>query len=113
MHEGKEPIHFDEITKLHSKKRGRSLLQVEEQVQMYLKKIRKEGGVVSASIVLAASKGILQSIDCTQLAEFEGHTRLSREWAYKFLHHINFVKRKATTANSKHAPDDFARLKLL
>ena len=78
---------------------------------MYLKKIRGEGGVVSASIVVATSKGILQSIDWTQLAEFGGHIRLSREWAYKLLRRMNFVKRKATTAKSKYAPDDFARVK--
>lgn len=30
--------------------------QVEEQVQMYLKKIQGQGGVVSASIVAAATK---------------------------------------------------------
>ena len=78
---------------------------------MYLKKIREEGGVVSASIVVAASKGILQSIDRTQLAEFGGHICLSREWAYKLLQRMNFVKRKATTAKSKCDPDDFARLK--
>ena len=60
---------------------------------------------------MAATKGILQSIDRTQLAEFGGHIRLSREWAYKLLHRMNFVKRKATTAKSKYAPDDFARQK--
>ena len=104
----------DEITKLHPKKRGRPLLlgaQVEEQVQMYLKKIREEGGVVSAFIAVAASKGILQSSDWTQLAAFGGHIRLSRKWVYKLLHCMNFVKRKATTAKSKYAPDDFARIK--
>ena len=66
---------------------------------------------MSASIVVAASKGILLSIDRTQLAEFGGHIHLSGEWAYKLLHLMNFVKRKATTAKSKHAPEDFARLK--
>ena len=80
-------------------------------MQIYLKKIREEGGAVSASIVVAASKGILHSIDQTQLEEFGGHIHLSREWAYKLLHRMNFVKRKATTAKSKYAPDDFARVK--
>ena len=86
-------------------------VQVEEQVQTYLKKIREQGGVVSASIVVAASKGILLSIDQSQLVEFGGHINLSREWAYKLLHRMNFVKRKATTAKSKYTPEDFARRK--
>ena len=64
--------------------------QVKEQVQTYLKKIREQGGDVSASIVAsivaAASKGILLSIDWTQLAEFGGHIHLNRGWAYKLLH---------------------------
>ena len=47
----------------------------------------------------------------TQLAKFGGHICLSREWAYKLLHRMKFVKRKATTAKSKYAPDDFARVK--
>ena len=105
---------LDEIAELHPQRRGRTLLlgvQVEEQVQTYLKKIREQGVVVSASIVVAASKGTLLSIDRTQLAEFGGHIHLSREWAYKLLHLMNFVKRKATIAKSKHAPEDFARLK--
>ena len=67
---------------------------------------------MSAFVVAAASKGILLSTDQTQLAEFGGHIHLSREWAYKLLHRMHFVKRKATTSKSKHAPEDFARLKL-
>ena len=78
---------------------------------MYLKKIREQGGVVSASIVVAASKGILLSIHQSQLVEFGGHINLSKEWAYKLLHRMNFVKRKATTAKSKYTPEDFARQK--
>ena len=66
---------------------------------------------MSTSIVVASSKGILHSIDRNQLAEFGGHIQLSREWAYKLLRRMNFIKRKATTANSKHAPEHFARLK--
>ena len=78
---------------------------------MYLSKTREQGGVVSASIVVVATRGILLSIDKTQLVEFGGHTKISRHWAYKLLNRMNFVKRKATTSKSKHTPKDFARLK--
>ena len=51
------------------------------------------------------------SRDRTQLAEFGGHIQLSRQWAYLLLSRTNFVKRKATTAKSKHTPADFAAAK--
>ena len=68
--------------------RGRPLLlgkNIDEQVQLYLHKIRENGGVVTASVVVAAARGILMSRDRTQLAEFGGHIELSREWAYHLL----------------------------
>lgn len=51
------------------------------------------------------------SRDRTQLAEFGGHIDLSRQWAYHLLSRMKFVRRKATTAKSKYAPDDFAAVK--
>ena len=51
------------------------------------------------------------SHDRTQLAEFGGHIQLSRQWAYHLLSRMNYVKRKATTAKSKHTPADFAAAK--
>ena len=60
---------------------------------------------------MAAARGILMSRDRTQLAGFGGHIELSRQWAYHLLGRTKFVKRKATTAKSKHAPKDFAAVK--
>ena len=71
----------------------------------------KGGGVVTASVVVAATRGILISRDRTQLAEFGGHIQLSRQWAYHLLSRMKFMKRKATTAKSKHTPADFAAAK--
>ena len=102
------------MNELHPKKRGRPLLlgkNIDEQVQLYLHKIRENGGVVTASVVVAAARGILMSRDRTQLAEFGGHIELSREWAYHLLRRMKFVRRKATTAKSKHTPEDFAAAK--
>ena len=45
------------------------------------------------------------------LAEFGGHVQLNKHWAYSLLSRIKFVKRKATTAKSKHQTADFAWLK--
>ena len=78
----------DEIAELPPKKRGRRLLlgkNMDEQLQLYLKKIRDQGGIVTASVAVAAARGIVMAVDRQQLAEFGGHIKLSREWAYHLL----------------------------
>ena len=47
----------------------------------------------------------------SKLSEFGGHISLNRHWAYSLLERINFVKRKATTAQSKYKIDSFKRVK--
>ena len=104
----------DEIAGIPPKKRGRPLLlgkNMDEQLQLYLKKIRDQGGIVTAFVAVAAARGIVMAVDRRQLAEFGGHIKLSREWAYHLLARMNFVRRKATTAKSKHTPKDFAATK--
>ena len=84
------------------KKRGRSLLlgdDLDEKVRLYLKNVRKGGGVVSARIAMAAARGILLSYD------------KYRYWAYSLLTRMNFVKRKATTAKSKYTGSNFEEAK--
>ena len=61
---------------------------------------------MSALVSLAAARGILLSIDCTQLVEYRGHIQLNKQWAYKLLHRINFMKRKLTTSKRKYSPKD-------
>ncbi len=104
----------EDIAELPPKKRGRPLLfgkNIDGQVQLYLHKIQENGGVVTASVIVAAARGIVMSRDCTHLAEFGGHIELSRQWAYHLLSRMKFVRRKATTAKSKHTPADFAAVK--
>ena len=36
---------------------------------------------------------------------------MNRHWAYHFLGRMKFVRRKATTSKSGHAPEDFAAMK--
>ena len=102
------------VTTLSPKKRGRPILlgaHIDKQVQLYLKKIREHGGVITASVVVAAARGILMAQDKSLLAEFGGHITLSRHWAYHLLNRMNFVRRKATTSKSKYKPADFAAVK--
>ena len=102
------------VSTLSPKKRGRPVLlgqHVDKQVQLYLKKIREQGGVITASVVVAAAHGILMALNKSLLTEFGGHITLSRHWAYHLLNRMNFVRRKATTSKSKYKPADFAKVK--
>ena len=86
---------------------------MDAQVQLYLKNVREGGGPVTARIAIAAARGIMLSSDAAKnkLSEFGGHISLSRHWAYSLLERMNFVKRKATTAQSKYNIDSFKRVK--
>ena len=103
-----------DVTQLPPKKRGRPVLlgeALDTKVQHYLHRVRQGGGVVSARIVMAAARGILLSSQRSRLAEFGGDVEINRHWAYALLRRMNFVKRKATTAKSKHSTEAFAQLK--
>ena len=100
--------------KFPERQRGRPLLLgdcLEEKLQMYIKRVREEGGVVSSKIVMAAARGMLLSYDRSKLAENGGHICLNRHWAYSFLRRMSFVQRKATTSLSKYSVSDFAEVK--
>ena len=96
------------------KKRVRPVLlgeDLDRKVQMYLKKVREGGGVCSARIAIATAKGIVLSYDRSMLVEFGGHVRLNRSWAYSLLNRMQFVRRKVTTAKSKHLVAECKQLK--
>ena len=53
----------EDLINLPTKKRGRPLMlgdDVDAQLQANIKMIREQGGVVTASVVVAAAKGILK-----------------------------------------------------
>ena len=75
---------YQEVDYLLLNKSGRPLFlgeQIYKQLQLYLKKVRDQGGVITASVVVAAACGILMSneFDCDKLVEFGGHINLSRQ----------------------------------
>ena len=80
-------------------------------MQLYLKKVREGGGVVSAQIVMTAARGILLTCERLMLVEFGGYIELNRHWVYSLLHRINFVQRKVTTAIKKCDIADFKSIK--
>ncbi len=67
--------------------------------------------MVTARVAIAAARAIILTQDKSKLVEFGGHICLNRTWAYSLLRHMKFVKRKATTAKSKLAVEDFAQRK--
>ena len=103
-----------EVTILHEKRRGRRVLlgaDLDEKVQLYLKKVREGGGVVTARIAMAAAKGILMSSNRGALVEFGGHIAITKSWAFSLLKRMDFVQRKCTTSKSKHSLSHFKELK--
>ena len=105
----------ESITKLPQQKCGRPVLlgaEVDSQVQLYLQKVRQQGGVVSSRIAMAAARGILMSTDKQRLVEFGGYVNLNRHWAYSLLKRIKFVQRKVITAKSKYTVDNFKEVKM-
>ena len=85
--------------------------ELDKSVQVYLRKVRECGGVVTSRIAVAAARGILLHYDRSMLAEFGGHVQLNLPWGYSLLKRMNFVNRKATTSKSKHAVSNFEQLK--
>ena len=93
----------EELKVFPAKKCGRKLLlgeDLDEKVQIYIKKVREGGGAISARIVMAAARGILLKCNRGLLADFGGHVELKRHWAHSLLKRMNFVQRKATTAKA-------------
>lgn len=74
---------------------------LDQRVQLYLKKGREGGGVVSARIAVVAARGILLTCDRSMLVEFGRHTEFNGHWAYSLPHRMNFVQRKVTTAKKQ------------
>lgn len=96
------------------KKRRRPYLlgeDLDRKLQLYVKKVREGGGVVTARILIAAARGIIVACERSRLVEFGGHIQLSRHWAYSFFDRMKFVKRKVTTAKSKYTDANFAKVK--
>ena len=58
--------------------------EMEKQLRLYLMKICEHGGVVTASIAIAAARGIVLSKDHSKLVEFGGYIDFSRQWVLPF-----------------------------
>ena len=104
---------YCEVQQLPWKPRGRPLVlgDVDNKVQLYLKKVRESGGAVNSRIAMSAAWGLLLHFNPSMLKENGGHIELSRNWTLSLLERMKFVKRKATTAQSKESVADFLERK--
>lgn len=102
------------VKSLPEKKRGRTLLlgdELDKKLQLYLRRIREDGGLVTAGVAIAAARGLLMAEHRNRLVENGGHIKLNRHWAYGFFQRMGFVQRKPTTAKSKFIVENFAAKK--
>ena len=60
---------------------------------------------------MAATRGLLLASNRNMLVEYGGHVNINRAWAQSFLERMGYVKRKATTTNSKYSLTDFKQVK--
>ncbi|ELT87687.1 hypothetical protein CAPTEDRAFT_199284 [Capitella teleta] len=81
---------------------------IDRAVQRHLRQVRREGGVINRSVVLATGRGFIIS---------KGHRNpdgspvlLTRGWAASLITRMGYVQRKGTKA-SKKKPDDFPAIK--
>ena len=59
------------------------------------------GGIVSASMQIAAAKGIVRHHDQAMLAEYGGPMNITKSWAASLMTRMEMVKRKGTHAARK------------
>ena len=84
-------------------KRGRPLLigdELDEQVQAYIKDLRKSHATVNTAIVISAAEGIVRGHDASLLSSNGGSLDVSKDWAKHLMKRMGFSKRKATTKST-------------
>ena len=99
---------------LPTKKRGHTLLlgsDLDEKLQLYLRKIQTSGGPLTARIAIAAARGLLLADNQNKLVEYGGHIELNRHCAYSLYKGMGFVQRKPTTSKGKYSMENFSALK--
>lgn len=64
---------------------------------MFLKGIRKAGGVVNSRIAIATTKRVITAKDANLLAGYGGPMLITKEWAKRLLSRMDLVMRQAKT----------------
>ena len=86
-----------------SKRMGRPLTlgDLDPKVQQYIRALRQAGAPVGTTVIIAAAKGIVMSVDQTMLVENGGHIQMTKTWAQSLMHRMELVKRKASTKKNQ------------
>lgn len=91
-----EPIRL-----LPTKKQGRPLLlgqELDQVIQEVIRDIRRSGGVVNTTIVVATTRGVISAKNPSLLRENGGHLSVSPSFAKSVLKRMGYVKRKCSNA---------------
>lgn len=86
---------------LTKKKSGRPLLlgkDLDDSVQDFVESLRKVGGVVNTSIVMAAAEGIVAAKNPSFLVKHGGHITITKGWVKSLFSRMGYVKRKGSNA---------------
>ena len=89
------------VSDLPKKVSGRPLLLGEDldaTVREFVESLRKVGGVVNTSIVMAAAEGIVAAKNPSLLVVHGGHIQISKGWVKSLFHRMGYVKRKRSNA---------------
>ena len=83
------------VSSIPSKKMGRPLTlgNIDPQVQQYIRALRQAEAPVGTSVIIAAAKGIVMSIDQTLLVENGGHIQLTKTWAQSLMHRMGLAEK--------------------
>ena len=64
---------------------------------MYITNFREARAVINTTIVMATAEGVVKRYDCNLLKCNGGHIECGKNWAKNFLHHLGYVKKRAST----------------
>ena len=107
------PCAASDVQELPRMKTGRPLLlpeKLDDQVQEYIKELRKCGASVSTAVVVATARGIIMNKDANLLYSNGGGIKLTDDWAKSLLSRMGYVKRKACS-KAKVNVEHFEKLK--
>ena len=89
------------VSDLLKKVSGRPLLlgkDLDATVREFVESLRKVGGVVNTSIVMAAAEKIVAAKNPSLLVVHGGHIEISKGWMKSLFHRMGYVKRKGSNA---------------
>ena len=88
-----------------------TLGDLDSKIQQYIRALHQAGAQVGTSVIIAAAKGIIMSVDRTMPVENGGHTQLTKTWAQSLMHCMGLVKRKASIKKSTIMSEKFEEVK--